>query len=296
MDSRKDYPLPPYVYERREPVGELRLEVAQDGKRSYAASQFHQGALKIMRPHYIDNSGQVYYTILNQGGGYLGGDDYRMKIAVHKDASLLLTGQSATKVYRTPDNYALQDMDVILEEGAVFEYIPDQLILYRESTYSQYMNVSMDSTASFLTAEIVTPGWAPDGSIFGYDEVRMRTAINVDGELAVIDNLLIRPQDPHLGAESMLFFDDMSHLATLLAVDHRIDDQVVNDVRDRVDKFVEEKTSSRISWAVTRTAGHGMALRALGTYTEDLFKMCLDVADYLRGLWRGQKPINLRKY
>ena len=249
-----------------------------------------------MRPHYLDNSGQAYVTILNPGGGYLGGDDYRIKIAVHKDASLLLTGQSATKVYRTPDDYAQQDMDLVLEENSVFEYIPDQLILYRGATYNQYMNVSMDATASFLTSEIVTPGWAPDGSVFGYDEVRMRTAVNVDGKPMVVDNLLVRPKDPNLGADSMLFFGGRSHLLTLLAVDRRIDDQLVGDVRDVVAAFVEERTDSDIAWGVTRTAGHGLALRALGTYTQELLALSMAVANHLRGLWRGQGPIDLRKY
>lgn len=296
MTSVDHHALPPRFYEQRDPVGELTFEVAADGGKSFVASQYHREGLKIMRPHYLDNSGQAYVTIINPGGGYLGGDDYRMKVAVHDDASLLLTGQSATKVYRTPDNYAQQDMDVILGKNAVFEYIPDQLILYRGATYYQYTNVSMDSTASFLTSEIVTPGWAPDGSVFGYDEVRMRTAVNVDGKPVVVDNLLVRPKDPNLGADSMLFFGDRSHLLTLLAVDRRIDDDLVRDVRDLIAAFVEEETSSDIEWGVTRTAGHGLALRALGTYTEDLLALSIAVANYLRDLWRGQGPIVMRKY
>ena len=296
MTDGEDRALPPHFFDERDPVGELVFEVAADQGRSFIGSQYHREGLKIMRPHYLDNSGQAYVTILNPGGGYLGGDDYRLKIAVHKDASLLLTGQSATKVYRTPDDYAQQDMDLVLEENAVFEYIPDQLILYRGATYNQYMNVAMAASASFLTSEIVTPGWAPDGSVFGYDEVRMRTAVNVDGKPMVVDNLLIRPKDPNLGANSMLFFGDRSHLLTLLAVDRRINDQLVSDVRELVSAFVEEKTSSDIEWGVTRTAGHGLALRALGTYTQDLLAMSLTVADYLRGLWRGQGPIDLRKH
>lgn len=296
MTSIEDLTLPPRFYKERSPVGELVFEVAADEGKSYIASQYHREGLKIMRPHYLDNSGQAYVTIMNPGGGYLGGDDYRMKIAVHDNASLLLTGQSATKVYRTPDNYAQQDMDVLLGKNAVFEYIPDQLILYRGATYNQYMNVAMDSTASFLTSEIVTPGWAPDGSSFGYDEVRMRTAVNVDGEPMVVDNLLVRPKDPNLGADSMLFFGDRSHLLTLLAVDRRIDDQLVTDVRDLVNAFVESETSSDIEWGVTRTAGHGLALRALGTYTQDLLGLSIAIADYLRRLWRGQGPIVMRKY
>lgn len=296
MKLEDTYPLPPRVHERREPVGQLNFEVAASDGKSYAARQFHQGALKIMLPHYLDNSGQVYYTVINPGGGYVGGDDYRIRVAVHEDASLLLTSQSATKVYRTPDGYALQEMDVILGPGAVFEYVPDQLIVYRGATYGQYTNVSMDSTASFLACEVVTPGWAPDGSVFGYDEVRMRTAVHVDGEPVVIDNLLLRPNDPNAAADSLLFFEDRSHLATLLAVDRRIDEALIKQVRETIEQFVESEATSEILWGVTHTAGNGLAVRALGTYTEDLFALTLAVANLLRRTWRDQGEIKLRKY
>ena len=55
-----------------------------------------------MRPNYLDNTGQVCYFLINPGGGYVDGDTYRMEITVEEEAELLLTTQSATKVYRTP--------------------------------------------------------------------------------------------------------------------------------------------------------------------------------------------------
>ncbi|NLZ58116.1 MAG: urease accessory protein UreD [Corynebacterium sp.] len=146
-----------------------------------------------IRAHYLDDSGQVYYTIINPGSAYFGGDDYHFKVQIEDNASLLLTGQSATKIYKTPENYSLQDFDVELRHGAVFEYIPDQLIAYEDAIYAQYMNVKMDPTASLLTVEIITPGWAPDGSLFRFDEVRMRTAVQGGENLTVVDNLPMPP-------------------------------------------------------------------------------------------------------
>ncbi|HAN84767.1 MAG TPA: urease accessory protein UreD, partial [Micrococcus luteus] len=40
-------------------TGELRLRVAVRGGRSVAARQFHQGALRVLRPHYLDRSGHL---------------------------------------------------------------------------------------------------------------------------------------------------------------------------------------------------------------------------------------------
>jgi urease accessory protein len=72
----------------------------------------------VLRPHYLDDSGQVCYVVVNPGGAYLGADLFLLDIEVQDAASLLLTTQSATKVYRTPGSFAEQRMTVRLGEGA----------------------------------------------------------------------------------------------------------------------------------------------------------------------------------
>ena len=60
-----------------------------------------------------------------------------LDVEVGAGADLLLTTQSATKVYRTPGSFAEQRMSVRLGEGARLELMPDQLIAYREASYRQ---------------------------------------------------------------------------------------------------------------------------------------------------------------
>ena len=160
-------------------TGELRLRVAVRGGRSVAARQFHQGALRVLRPHYLDRSGQVSYTVINPGGAYFGADRYGIEVDVEEDASLLLTTQSATKVYRTPQGPARQDMTLRLGPGAVLEYVPDQLIVYRGGSYLQDTRVVMDPSASVLLAEVITPGWSPTAEPFRYDRLGMRTEVTL---------------------------------------------------------------------------------------------------------------------
>lgn len=283
------------LHQLREPMGLLRLEIARRGEKSVASHQYHEGALRVMRPHYLDDTGQVYYTIINPGGAYFAGDDYHFQIAVAEDASLLLTGQSATKIYKTPGNYSLQDFDVELGPGAVLEYLPDQLIAYEDATYEQHMRVRMHPSASFLTAEIVTPGWAPDGTLFRYDEIRMRTAVEVGGELAVVDNLLLRPGDGTLSADSLLYLEDQTHFASLLAVDQRIDQALVEELREIMAEHAADYAHP-VRHGISLIDGPGLAVRAIGSYTEDLYGLVTMIADELRRRFRGQGPLHLRKY
>ena len=83
---------------------------------------------------------------------------------------MLLTTQSATKIYRTPGSFAEQRMTLRLGEGARLELVPDQLIAYREASYRQNTHVTVRPSSSLVMAEVVTPGWSPDGASFRYEE------------------------------------------------------------------------------------------------------------------------------
>ena len=64
----------------------LRLDVENRRGKTVAKNVYFQGALKVMRPIYHDDSGQACYYILNPGGGYLDGDRYHMKIALEESS------------------------------------------------------------------------------------------------------------------------------------------------------------------------------------------------------------------
>ncbi len=56
--------------------------------RSIASQQFHEGALRVLRPHYLDDSGQVCYVLVNPGGAYLGADLFLVDVEVQAGASI----------------------------------------------------------------------------------------------------------------------------------------------------------------------------------------------------------------
>ncbi len=271
-------------------AGTLSLDIDRRGGKSIAVRQFHDGALRILRPHYLDESGQVCYVIVNPGGAYLGGDKYLIEVAVADNADLLLTTQSATKVYRTPQDRAGQHMQVHLGRGARLELLPDPLIAYREASYEQVCCVDMDPTASLVMAEVVTPGWSPDGGLFRYDEIRMRNEISIGGRLTVLDNLLIRPGTGS-PVDSSNFMSHYTHLGSLLAVDPRVDQALVDELHALLGPMNDGG-----QLGLTLLDGPGLALRALAHSTERLNEMLAAAVDLLRKRWHGQEPLNLRKY
>nr|WP_148258067.1 urease accessory protein UreD [Pseudarthrobacter phenanthrenivorans] len=276
-------------------MGELELVVAERTGRSFAAHQFHRGALRLLRPHYLDDSGQVCYVVVNPGGAYLGADLFLVDVEVGDGADLLLTTQSATKVYRTPGSFAEQRMAVRLGEGARLELMPDQLIAYREASYRQRTSVTLRPSSSLVMAEVVTPGWSPDGAAFRYEEVRLRNEIRVaDGvksELLALDNLLIRPTAGDV--TGLGFMEGYSHLGSLIVVDARVDQALADDLH-----LVATAHDALTGVSLTRKIGGttGLVLRSLSNSTGELNRLLAACANLLRKRWYGQDPLDLRKH
>ncbi|WP_290369372.1 MULTISPECIES: urease accessory protein UreD [unclassified Arthrobacter] len=276
-------------------MGELELVVTERAGKSVASHQFHRGALRVLRPHYLDDSGQVCYVIVNPGGAYLGADLYVIDVEVADGAELLLATQSATKIYRTPGSFAEQRMRLRLGEGARLEFAPDQVIAYREASYRQNTRVTVRPSSSLIMAEIITPGWSPDGDSFRYEELRLRTEIRVESGgaagLLALDNVLLRPS---LGdVTGMAFMEGFSHLGSLIVVDPRVDQALADELHEITAGFGAH-TGISLTAAVLGTAG--LVLRSLSNSTEELQRVAGAATALLRKRWYGQDPLDLRKY
>lgn len=289
-------PRPPSSATAYRPVrGRLELGIEVHNGKSFAARQFHEGALRVLRPHYLDDSGQVCYVVVNPGGAYLGADLFDLDIEVQDDADLLLTTQSATKVYRTPGAFAEQRMVVRLGERARLELVPDQLIAYREASYRQRTHVTLRPSSSLVMAEVVTPGWSPDGAAFRYEELRLRNEIHVETnagrQLLALDNLLIRP--PSGDVTGVGFMEGFSHLGSLVVVDPRVD-QALADELHRATSQRDALAGVSLSRSIDGTTG--LVLRALSNSTGELDLLLGACTALLRERWHGQEPLNLRKH
>jgi urease accessory protein len=277
----------------------LELVITERGGRSIASRQFHQGALRVLRPHYLDDSGQVCYVVVNPGGAYLGADLFLVDVEVQNGASLVLTTQSATKIYRTPGSFAEQRMTLRLGEGARLELAPDQLIAYREASYRQNTHITVRPSSSLVMAEVITPGWSPDGASFRYEELRLRNEIWVEGpagateelRLLALDNLLIQP--PTGNVTGLGYMEGFSHVGSLVVVDARVNQALADELHHLT---ADHDAYTGISLTPTVAGTTGLVVRALSHSTEKLSGLLGTCTALLRERWHGQAPLNLRKY
>ena len=238
--------------------------------------------------------------MVNPGGAYLDGDRYRVAVTVEDGADLLLTTQSATKIYRTPVGRSTQEMTVRLGAGARLEYLPDQLIAYRDSRYRQHTLVDMDPSATLVLAEVVTPGWSPTGEPFRYDSVRLCTEVRMSGRPVALDNIRLEPSgdEPGFGGVGSFegfggvgSFEGFSHVGSLLVLDSRADDAALAAVR----ALLTER-AGHLRGGASALAVPGFALRVLGNSTQEIDELILAAVAVVRERFFGQEPVNLGKY
>ncbi|WFP17063.1 urease accessory protein UreD [Citricoccus muralis] len=280
-------------------AGRLRLVVRSGRQRCFAAEQFHEGALRVLRPHYLDDSGQVAYTVINPGGAYLGADRYLLDVTVGPGASALLTTQSATKVYRTPQGAAEQIMRVRLDAEAVLEYVPDQLIVYRGGSYRQRTVVDMEPSATLVLSEIITAGWDPEGAEFAYDDLSLRTEVRVrtPGGMRrlLVDHLRLAPgRDGALHGIGIM--EGHSHTGQLLIADARLDDDLLALVCDLIDASETVSGVSLIGAGDALAGMRGWCVRSLACRTRQISALHDQIINLVRQRTRAQSPLRLRKY
>lgn len=273
-------------------TGRLQLRTVRraDG-RTVAAEQFSSGALRVLRPHYPDGSGQALITVVNPGGGFLGADRYVIEYDGGPGSSALLTTQSATKVYRTPQGPARQHQKIRLAAGALLESVPDQLIAYRDAEFVQRTDVDLHPEACYFAAEVVTPGWSPDAEPFTYQEVRLQTIIRCGGTPLLWDNLVLRPSTTN--PRDLGWLEGRSHCASVIAAGPGVDRRCLDLLRELADAF------DGVHVGASLLSRPGLVLRALGQDTGTLTELIRQVGTVIRAeAWPGTAPKtwDLRKY
>jgi urease accessory protein len=175
----------------------LRLEEDRSNGKTSVKEQYSRVPLYAQRALYLEErlSNMAYMYIISPSGGILQGDRYRMDITLRNRAFAHITTQGATRIYRMERNYATQIINIDVGEDCYFEYIPDQVIPYRDSRFYQEANLTVHDTATLLYSEIITPGRVASGEHFGYDICYMKaTAKDHSGSLKFTDVAMLEPK------------------------------------------------------------------------------------------------------
>ncbi|MGZ5470615.1 MAG: urease accessory protein UreD [Nitrososphaeraceae archaeon] len=179
----------------------LLLEKNDKVNKTVIKEQFSKVPLFTQRALYLEESlpSMAYIYIISPSGGVLQGDRYRIDIKLAKNAIAHITTQGATRLYRMDKNFATQILNISLDSNCYFEYVPDQIIPYRDSRFYQSVNLNLHDDASLIYSETIVPGRMAMGESFDYDVCYLKTiAKSHSGSLKLVDTALLEPKKNQL--------------------------------------------------------------------------------------------------
>lgn len=183
--------------------GELRLRFEQRAGRTVLTENYSRPPLQVMRA-IADRAGCLNVYLLSPTGGIVQGDRYAITIDVAAGSHALVTTQSATKVYRMPDDCAEQTIRIDVQAGAVFEFVPDAAILFADADLSQQIEVRLHGDALLFLHEIVLPGRIARGERLQFRRYANRLIVRDDHGLLLHDAATIQPTEQDLEAVGVL--------------------------------------------------------------------------------------------
>jgi urease accessory protein len=257
-------------------VGALVLKMEHDPGRqkTVAKEQYSKVPLYTQRVLYLEESlpSMAYMYIMSPSGGILQGDRYRMDITLKNDAFFHLTTQGATRLYRMDKNFATQLVNITVGEGCYFEYIPDQIIPYRNSRFYQNVTLNTHDNSTMVYSEILVPGRVGSGESFEYDICYLKTsAKNQNRDLRFIDIALLEPKKRSIKNFGVLEGFDVVGTVYILT-----EKKYIRELSDQTNSMIE--SFPKIYGGATILPNNsGVMVRLLGPFASDVRNVIYEI-------------------
>lgn len=202
-------------------VGLLELAFAPSGGATRIIHHFQQFPLQVFRPIYLDPyRPEMAFVYVLSHGGMVQGDRYRVDVTCAPGASVHVTTQSATKIYRMECNYATQLVRLAAGPESFLEYLPDPVVPFRDARFYGKTQLTVHPTASVILGEVLLPGRVAHGENHDYTLFASNlVARSFEGDLRFCDTIKFAPQ--HAPSHSPGRLGVYAALASLFVVTNR---------------------------------------------------------------------------
>jgi urease accessory protein len=234
--------------------------------------------------------GTAYLMLLNPCGGLVGGDFLFTRIVQEEGTHVCLTTPSATRVYRTRDQPAVQETRIYMAPQASLEFLPDHVIPHRDSKLHQTLRVEMSRGSRAILWDAFAAGRLAHGERWDFSSLDSRTEISLCDRIVYLNRTLIRPGE--LAPPRLSLAGGFDYLATLVVVADQFDlwEEAVAAMR------AELKAMPHIYGGASLLSAHGCIVKFLSRSASDMVRAQLTLWACARKIVFGSSPVDLRKY
>jgi len=275
-------------------IGIVQFSLEEDikSKKTVIKEQYSKVPLCIQRALYLEESvpSMAYIYIISPSGGILQGDRYRIDISLSNHAYAHVTTQGATRIYKMEQDFGTQMINIDVDDGCYFEYIPDQIIPFRNSRFYQIVNLKVHESATMIYSEMLVPGRVASGESFEYDICYIKTmAKNNVEKMRFIDIMKLEPNKENLES-----FGIMNTFEVIANVYILCKEKYVSDLKEKINTTMINKNKI---YGGTSSFPHnnGLVVRILGNTTNDVKKIIFDILGISRQTILGASFSGIRK-
>ncbi|MCU6707410.1 urease accessory protein UreD [Paenibacillus sp. J5C_2022] len=165
---------------------------SQVGKTELTAC-YATAPLKVAKPfREAATSGLILY-VMDVSPGLLEGDHYDIAVTLERDARLVLTNQSFTKVHPSGQLTSIIEQRFTIGPDAVLEFMPEPAIPYANSRFESVTSFHLAKGAVLMFGDIWTPGRTRRGERFAFHSVSNRLEIYRGESLIGWDHFRLEP-------------------------------------------------------------------------------------------------------
>jgi urease accessory protein len=207
---------------------------------------------------------------MSSSPGILDGDAYHLQIDLAKKCSLELKTQSYQRLFQMKKG-AKQFLNLNLEEGSSFVYIPHPLVPHYNSVFLSKNKIVMNENCSLTWGEVMSCGRKLNGEVFKFSSFHSVTEIFFRERLVVKENIVMKPNEVNLRLTGQL--EGYTHQASLVFINKAAD---VDKGKESVLEFLQQQEN--IQFGASALPVNGMIVRLLGYKAEQLFDLLNNVS------------------
>ncbi len=262
-------------------LGALKLVLERDGPngKTCIKEQYSKVPLFTQRALYYDEGlpSMAYIYVMSPSGGVLQGDRYRMDISLRNKALSHITTQGATRLYRMNANFATQIINVTVDDGCYFEFIPDQIIPYIDSRFYQKINLKVHDNGTMIYSEVVVPGRVAMNESFEYAILYLKTiAKNQDNKLRFVDIAMLEPKKQN--QQKLGILGEKSVVGTVYLLTKK---EKVGKLNEQINLLLDKAQKVRGGSSILPYES-GLVVRMLGDVANDIREVIFDIVRITR--------------
>lgn len=167
-------------------AGQLSLRAsAREGGRTVLAAQSFRAPYHVSKPYWDSDAGALLVQVVNPTAGILSGDRLESNIVVERDAALLATTPSASRVFQMKEGHAECRQRFSVEAGGWLEVMPEPLVPHRGCSYRQTTKIEVEKSGQLFFADLLFPGRVAHGEAWEWKKLILETEVRLAGELVL---------------------------------------------------------------------------------------------------------------